>query len=1364
MSLLFNNNEISSLYYNGQEVNSVHLNGQEVWTSRLPAGLYDANDTMVYSWQELLDNGYLTNTNGQLNKGSNLSSLGGKLVISEDVTSIYSGSYSSRGVFANCTNFTEIDIPESVTSIGGYAFYGCSGLTKVTIPNSVTTIGTYAFYNCSNLTEITIPENLSTLNTYTFYNCKGVTKLFFNAINMPDLASSNSVFQYLGQSGNGVEVIFGSKVEHIPAYLFYPSLTSSYAPKIISITMGNSVVSIGNYMLYYGSELTSLTLSKNLQSVQSYSFYSLSNSTLKTLYFLGTLSEWVQLDLGNSNPIVYAENFYLAGGEQIPDEVIIEEGITKIAQRCLQGRSNITKIVIPSTVTSIGSYAFNKCSNLKELYWNAISVSDLSSYSRIFNNCGTAESPFRVVFGDQVTTIPANLFFDDVHLGELPKINEIILGKNVRSIGDHAFYRCQLITELRLPEKLESIGSLSFESCSGLTSIYIPASVTTISAASKTTGPFYYCNSSMKIYCGAASKPSGWGSYWYYYGSNNTLSYVFGYSFAEYDFFILGNKDNFEIINNMYYYSNENDNVALEVYDNTVTELEIPNKTTRISQNAFANCVNLQSLTIPENVSFIGASAFEGCTGLTEIYFNPTLLTSTNVAFRSVGTAGKDLTIFVGDNVTKLPSYCFSECRNATKIKFGNASLCSSIDYYAISFCSSLKYFIVPSKCQTIGNQAFRACSSMSGIFIPSSVTTINASSYSSAPFYLCSSTLQLYFEVSSKQSGWGSYYYYYNSSKYLTRNWNCVLADFILEICPEDLETTNINGINYFINSDDTYIAISRADENLTELNLDTKTVRIGREAFKGLSNVTSVTIPENVTRIDLSAFQDCSSISNINFNATNCSDLSSSHNIFKNSGTSSTTINIGSSVVSIPNYFLYSASAKVTTINWNNSLTRIGNYAFYRNYAATSIALPNSINIIGDCAFYQASLTAVSIPGGTIGASAFSNCPIKDLTLSEGVTTIGNYAFDNCPITLLDIPSSVTSISTTAFRYCSYRIQGITVSPTNTNYYSTGNCLIQTSNKYLLLGCETSSVPSDIVTLGQYAFSYCNFSSFTISSSVTKIDEYCFYNAFDGTAQIAIPGTCLTIEDGAFYSNGASKIGIAKLTINSGVQSIGAQAFQGHYNLSSAVTIPASVTSLGHTTFCECYNLPSINVQAAVEIPADFCSSTGITSVTLASGCTGIAYNAFYNCQNLKTVSVPSGNNITYIGSNAFQYCYALESFAFIANSTKLTRIEYEAFYSAASKPTSLTIPDSVTQVGDYAFSSLFSYYGDGTLVLGTGLTSFGAYAFGENAYFCKTITFRNTSYTWDAGGNTIDVSNPTTNVEHFANYNNTSWTRNG
>ena len=117
---------------------------------------------------------------------------------------------------------TSVEIPNSVTSIGGGAFSGCRGLASVVIPNSVTSIGNFAFEGCSGLTSVSIGNSVTSIGQYAFWVCNGLKLVFFNAKNC---SINNSVF-----SSSGLTLVIGADVEKIEGGL----LTSSNANKIVT--------------------------------------------------------------------------------------------------------------------------------------------------------------------------------------------------------------------------------------------------------------------------------------------------------------------------------------------------------------------------------------------------------------------------------------------------------------------------------------------------------------------------------------------------------------------------------------------------------------------------------------------------------------------------------------------------------------------------------------------------------------------------------------------------------------------------------------------------------------------------------------------------------------------------------------------------------------------------------------------------------------------------------------------------------------------------------------------------------------------------------------------------------------------------
>ena len=176
------------------------------------------------------------------------------LVIPNSVTSI--GKYA----FRNCSGLTSVTIPNSVSSIGDYAFGSCSGLTSVTIGNSVESIGDYAFENCSGLTLVTIPNSVTSIGEGVFFSCSALT-----SVTIPNSVTSigDATFYYC-QSLTSVTI--GNGLKSIA-----PS-TFDGCDKLETVIIGNSVTSIGESAFSGCSGLTSVTIGSGVKTIESESF------------------------------------------------------------------------------------------------------------------------------------------------------------------------------------------------------------------------------------------------------------------------------------------------------------------------------------------------------------------------------------------------------------------------------------------------------------------------------------------------------------------------------------------------------------------------------------------------------------------------------------------------------------------------------------------------------------------------------------------------------------------------------------------------------------------------------------------------------------------------------------------------------------------------------------------------------------------------------------------------------------------------------------------------------------------------------------------------------------------------------------
>ena len=336
--------------------------------------------------------------------------------ISSSISSI------GKGVFSNCTNLVSIKVESnnltysasgncvieiatkklitgcktsiipndnSATSIGDYAFFNCSGLTSIVIPDNVTSIGDSAFSGCSDLTSITIPfvgaeAGKTSSDTYqypfgyifgtsSYTGGTAVKQLYYGS----STSSTTSTTYYIPSSLRSVTVTGGNILYNA----FY------HCSMLMSVTIPDSVTSIGSGAFQGCSGLTSITIPDGVTSIEGYVFYDCSGLT----------------------------------------SVTIPDGVTSIESGAFAGCSGLTSITIPDSVTSIGSDAFARCSGLTSI---TIPDSVASIGSDAFSRCRGLTS---TTIPDSVTSIGSYAFygcplnsavFEDVNGWQANKVND----------------------------------------------------------------------------------------------------------------------------------------------------------------------------------------------------------------------------------------------------------------------------------------------------------------------------------------------------------------------------------------------------------------------------------------------------------------------------------------------------------------------------------------------------------------------------------------------------------------------------------------------------------------------------------------------------------------------------------------------------------------------------------------------------------------------------------------------------------------------------------------------------------------------------------------------------------------------------
>lgn len=1142
-------------------------------------------------------------------------------------------------VFSHNSKLTEMYVGPNVTVIGEHAFDSCLQLKTITFaPNpaegAALSIGAYAFAECQVLTDIPVPAYTNAIGSYAFSKT-GITSFV-----IPDAVTAISDFAFAGSKLASITIPASvtyigdgafSAINTLTELTFAPATEGTGADLVIGTA--NATSSTG---AFYGTKLVTVVLPDRVTYIGAYAFNKITTLTTFTIGDGSKLTE-----IGN-----YA--FQNAGFNAIN----LGDSLTKIGNYAFQS-SKLTSVNVPASVTSIGQYAF-AITTLASVTFDA-GEADLAIANYAFSGAAftSIELPARTKevgglnqYGvrDVSTVFNANKV-TDINVaagGELFASKDGIL---YEVDGDGAFYKLVFCPPAKtgsviIPNTVTVVESNAFNN-------------TKLSAVEfeefAKDDPRYGVGTLKLGTCVHSSR----GSSYPVFGNSTTLRELkFPSHLAEVGQYAI--------------YNLRTTNIEDPTLSDGIMTFNPDAQPIIIGRNGISNNSGYAEIHLPAIKELAGTHACYNNTYATVITIAPG---STFTVITSSAFANNELATFtVPASVVKIDQNAFSS-NPLTEIIWEQGTQLEEIGTNAFAY-TEFTSFTIPATVRYLGNTIWNYSTTLETVYISAGLDASSISSYT--PF-----------------SG--------------------VTSLKAIEVDPENIYLSSVDGV-LFDYAKTILFAYPVAKEGATyvvpegiikigpsafykfpgtAVVLPSTLEEIGASAFRMATNLVSVEIPSNVTKIDKQAFGSCTALKTLTF-ARNSVLRTIADQAFESCSALESVI-MPDSLTTLGNKAFQNCSA-LTRVVISAGLERLPQYAFYSCNALESVVMQEGLTLIDQYAFNNCTaLKAVSFPSSLVEIKGYvfqscSGLESVEFAKNSALTTLAGSVFNSCTsLESVVLPDSITSMSYSVFYNCT-SLKSATL-PAGLTYIPEST----------FAGCTALvevKLPENINRIDRSAFMDCtSLKSVTIGKDVTVIGESAFENCASlQTVTIASDSKLTAIGAGAF----AGTVKLEAIELPNAVTTISARTFMN--SAISEFSMPAGLVIIGNSAFENCVNLTSANLPLGVTSVGDraFAGCKNVVSADFSPVLEKIGAAAYDGCEKLTAIHIPA--SVTEISGNPFTNCFGVTSFSmdpantnFIyAGGVLLDSAGYTLiYYSAANTAETYTFPDTVQEIAAGAFS---------------------------------------------------------------------------